>query len=287
MGENAFILAVSGMERVKGVTLKSCDIIMIWMSVVNFCVSFSKALQLIVSTFYPDVEQVGHTCLVFMIIYAFLDVTSLWLVVCLGVLYCAKVASFEHPLFLQLKHKVCSLVPWLIAASFLLAMVNVLALSFILYRVNTHAAPVISNGTTVCQAIQNDFTDWLIQRLVTCLLPVLFLLALVILIIVSWWRLVRRLKLDTSDLQVKAHLMVLKAGLAFLASMFAGILAGVLTFLHVVPAESSWRFAISALAAVQPFLHPLIQIFYNCKLRRATASILHHTLKCFIKGGTF
>ncbi|XP_077675984.1 taste receptor type 2 member 2-like [Eretmochelys imbricata] len=54
----------------------------------------------------------------------FAGITTGWFVSCLSVFYCLKIASFTQRLFLQMKQRICGMVPQLLLGSLLLALLT-------------------------------------------------------------------------------------------------------------------------------------------------------------------
>ncbi|XP_007532157.1 taste receptor type 2 member 3-like [Erinaceus europaeus] len=118
---NGFIGLVNGSSWLKSrrislsdiitTLLALCSIILLWTLLVDVCL-----MQFPFKT--HDEVRMNH---ILGILWAFMHHLVLWLLACLSILYCLRIASFSHPAFLWLKWRVSRVVVWMLLGALLLS----------------------------------------------------------------------------------------------------------------------------------------------------------------------
>ncbi|XP_040275656.1 taste receptor type 2 member 40-like [Bufo bufo] len=120
---NCVIVSVNLVEKVKGKSLGSSDLILVTLGLSNitfqFVMTTNDFLSLLWSElYYSDEVYATFNALLFFPIYA-----SFWFTVCLCVYYCLQIVIFTNPFLLRLKSEIPKLVPCFLVAAILTSVV--------------------------------------------------------------------------------------------------------------------------------------------------------------------
>ncbi|XP_060051741.1 taste receptor type 2 member 3-like [Erinaceus europaeus] len=127
---NGFIGWVNGRIWLMGQRLSLSDFVitlLILSRIILLCILFADSILVVLLSTVPA-HDLGKQ--LFEIIWTFTNDLSIWLVTCLSVLYCLKIASFSHPAFLWLKWRVSRVVVWMLLGALLLSCASTMSLAY-------------------------------------------------------------------------------------------------------------------------------------------------------------
>ncbi|XP_015284032.1 PREDICTED: taste receptor type 2 member 3-like [Gekko japonicus] len=257
------------------------------------CLALSRlmwlaAVILNITAHYYSMDK--HNChyvyLMLPILWIFTNTSSTLFATCLSVFYLTKIATFSHPVFLQVKLRFSGLVPWLLPSSVLLSAFTAIFL-----------VTGLSNGFSMCDSNKSllNITDsgiklpdlyMYIDILATVpnLIPLMIFLSSSILLLTSLWMHRRRMQRNGTgiqDLNTQVHLTAIKAlasfAVLYLSSFLAVIAQAVLIWNDM---SGTWLFMLlSNVTVSSPSGHAVILILLNPTLKQAWIRMLLH-LKC-------
>ncbi|KAM5255229.1 taste receptor type 2 member 3 [Ctenodactylus gundi] len=125
---NGFIAFLNGNSWFKNKRISLSDFIITNLAlsrIVLLWIIWTDGLLIVFS--YKMHEQ-GTIMQIIDIFWTFVNHVSVWLITCLSVLYCLKIASLSHSTFLWLKHRVSRVVVWMLLGALLLSCGSTLCL---------------------------------------------------------------------------------------------------------------------------------------------------------------
>lgn len=140
---NCVIVSVNLMDKVKGKSLSSSDLILVTLGLSNitfqFVMTANDFLSLLWSDmYYSDEVYATFNALLFLPIYA-----SFWFTVCLCIYYCLQIVIFSNPFLVRLKLEIPKLVPCFLVTSVLTSVAISVPAVWSTYReLPTENAPV-------------------------------------------------------------------------------------------------------------------------------------------------
>ncbi|XP_060092488.1 taste receptor type 2 member 7-like [Heteronotia binoei] len=220
MVANGFIVLVTFIDWFRSRKLSPNDQIL-------SCLVLSRLAWLVVIILYiaKFFFSIGkHNChygnLMLPFLWIFTSTTTFWFATWLSVFYLAKIATFSHPVFLQVKQRFSGLVPRLLLASVVFSAVTTLVV-----------VASVSNGFSKCDSnkpilnisdaeIKPPDLYMYIDLLATVpnLIPFMIFLSSVMLLMTSLWMHTRRMQgngIGIKDLSTQAHLTAIKALASF------------------------------------------------------------------------
>lgn len=286
MALNGFIVAVSCISGLKNKQLKSIDKILTALGITRFfylCTCLVKIFWLSVSSRGFEVTIVYQ---MFKAAIWFLTCICFCFSACLCSFYCIKIANFGHRLFVHLKLRISSLVPWMLLVSMLGSLVNTYPFFSGIYNISCKNSTG-SSGASANQTLEDlmsanqtleDFT-WetdLLSLFVYCGVgfSVAFSIAFAssFLLLFSLWRHTHTILnglTGSSNLSMDAHFRAVKTILSLLAA--DGVtFVGVMILLSNVFSERSATFRlVTIIVNMSPSVQSQILIWSNPKLKRA------------------
>ncbi|KAM9650377.1 taste receptor type 2 member 4 [Trichechus inunguis] len=275
-----FIAVVSYKTWVTRHSLSSSDRIL-------FSLAISRLLMLGLVLLYVTIffvtlntERSVSLSAFFLLSWMFLNSSSLWFVTLLNTLYCVKIANFQHPVFLLLKHHLSPKVPRLLLACILTA-----ALTTILFFVLSQTSPFPEHGTSRNSTVF-DISEGILS-LVTLLLLGSFPQFIVnvtsaSLLIYSLQRHIQKMQRNVTGFwnpQTEAHMGAVKLMIYFLILY---IPYSVATLVHYLPSSTGMSLSAKAACVMISVLyttgHSVLLIHTHPKLKTKAKQIL-----CFNK----
>ncbi|XP_077202610.1 taste receptor type 2 member 8-like [Paroedura picta] len=286
MVANGFIVLMNYIDRFRSRKRSPSDQILT-------CLSLSRLawLAIMILNKRTHLLHVGiHLCpymnLAISVVWIFTQSTNVWFATWLSVFYLAKIATFSHPVFLQVKQRISRLVPWLLLGSVVYsAMVAIVIVTS------------VDDGFSFCDSNQPrpNITDSEskgpdmymyidILPIVPNLVPLMIFLSSSLLLMTSLWRHTRRMQrngMGDKDLNTQVHLTAIKALASFavlgLSSFIAITVQAILTRRGM---DDTWQFMLfSNVTVAYPLGHSIILILVTPRLKQAWVRMLCH-LKC-------
>uniref|UniRef100_A0A8C3X7Y7 Taste receptor type 2 n=1 Tax=Catagonus wagneri TaxID=51154 RepID=A0A8C3X7Y7_9CETA len=269
---NLFIAVVSYKTWVKSHRISSSDRILFSLSITRF---FILGLNTVLFITPNSVRSVYFSTLI-LSCWMFLDSNSLWFVTLLNVLYCVKIANYQHPLFLLLKRNISPKMPRL-----LLVCVLTSAFTTLLYVVLRQVAPLpefvsVRNGTVF--DISEGVLSLVAPLVLSSLLQFIVNVTSASLVINSLRRHIQKMHRNATVLwnpQTEAHVGAMKLMIYFLILY---IPYSVAALLHYLPSSEAMDLGAKSIYIVISTLYPpghsVLILLTHPKLRTKAKKIL-------------
>ncbi|XP_074848646.1 taste receptor type 2 member 40-like [Carettochelys insculpta] len=268
---NGLIPAVICIDWIKSRKLTSCDMILGSLGTSRFL--FQCLITVEVFTFELFLEN----CNAFHMLIAlgvFLNFVCLWFATWLSVFYCVKIATFSQLLFLWMKQRISSLVPWLLTGSLFLSLGTSVPFLFMNYTFcssnNTFSADPLPDRKLDFSALYS-FSLYILGPFI----PFLIFMVSTSLLITSLWQHTRRLQREITnflDPQTKAHVVVIKSQISFMIFYFSYYVAMMSSVIYYFHPASKLSWINGLVMAAYPSGHSLILILLNPKLKQIQLS---------------
>ncbi|XP_055979938.1 taste receptor type 2 member 3-like [Sorex fumeus] len=214
------------------------------------------------------------------IIWTFTNDLSIWLVTCLSVLYCLKIANFSHPTFLWLKWRISRMVVGMLLSAVLLSCASAL---FLIHEYKFLVVTTETNNTGNISEYCRKKSDYeLIHGLgmVWNLPPLIVSLASNFLLILSLRRHMQQMKKNGTnfrDSTTEAHKRAIKIILSFLfLFLFYYLALLMISSSHFLPGTKMIKMIGITMKLFYPSGHSFILILRHNKLKQAFAQMLWH-----------
>ncbi|XP_053878869.1 taste receptor type 2 member 40-like [Malaclemys terrapin pileata] len=290
---NGYIVALNCIDWAKSRTLSSYDKIITGLAFSRFCLQFLVTLNNISSKVYQNIFDRFQILQPYLVIWMFINQVSLCFASCLSVFYCVKIATFNQSLCSCLKLKISKLVPWLLWGSVLYCLVTTVAFTLFSYSycVSSHnSTDRLSTNSTISDNINNLLEFTFLIHSVGSIFPLILFIASSVLLIISLWRHIRKMNLN-SDLNqnfrnpnTDAHMRALRSVVSFFIVYNIYYVASTFPIGNPSYFNDEWKYTVCIfIAAAYPSVHSIILILGNPKLKLASANILNSANSCFRK----
>ncbi|XP_061466072.1 taste receptor type 2 member 41-like [Rhineura floridana] len=286
MVANGFITIFNCIDWFRSRKLTPGDMILSCLGLFRFAFHAVLMLFAMFDLFFMDTLKSSHILQAALSVsWVFSNTTNLWFATWLSVLYCVKIATFTHPLFLQMKRRFPELVPRLLLGTVVFTSV---------LTVVTNTSDRIMHTCNLYQLFPSNSSDLEIKMPDSCkyifflyaipnYFPFMIFLASSILLLTSLWRhknLLQNSTIGTSDLNTEAHLNAIKALASFSILFVSSFLAEILEAIMRGTESNTWTSIISfCVVAAYSSGHAIILILINPKLKQESIRLLHQ-LKC-------
>ncbi|XP_058385109.1 taste receptor type 2 member 16 [Diceros bicornis minor] len=256
--QSGLLVAVLGREWVQVKRLSAVDMILTSLGICHFCLQWASMLNNFYSYFNPN-----YVFWYLSIAWDFLNTLSFWLTSLLAVVYCVKISSFTHPIFLWLRWRILRLVPRLLLGSLLLSCVTLICSAVRNHiKIKMISMEHFPRNNTMIERLKmllQKFT--LSQPTVVMIIPFLLFLASTILLMASLSQHLGQMqhhKAGHSNSSMKAHSTALRSLAIFLIFFTSYFLTIVISFVSILYDKSSWYWVweavIYAIVSVQSTL---------------------------------
>ncbi|XP_060092480.1 taste receptor type 2 member 1-like [Heteronotia binoei] len=286
---NGFIVLVNCIDWFRSKKLSPTDLILVCLGLSRLMWQALVMLHVTMVSFFLHTYLSEPVHLSVVIVWSFTVTVNLWFAACLGVWYLMKIAIFSHPLFLQVKQRFSSLIPWLLFGSVVFsALITIIAFArpisdlaicdpYFLLLNNSYDSEILESRTCM---------ELVISRIVPNVIPSVIFLSSTILLIISLWKHTRHLQhngIGVRDLNTNVHLSAIKALVSFAVLYLSSWLAiSLQTILHWRRSNGSWAPLFSRnISAAYPSGHAVILILINPKLKQAWVRMIHR-VKCHV-----
>ncbi|KAM5191220.1 taste receptor type 2 member 3 [Callospermophilus lateralis] len=142
---NGFIGLVNGRSLFRSKRISLSDFIITSLALSKIVLLWIFLIDGVLITFAYKMHDSGTVMQIIDIFWTFTNHLSTWLITCLGVLYCLKIANFSHPTFLWLKWRVSRVVVWMLLGTLLLSCCSTMSL-FNEFKINSVLCGIDSKG---------------------------------------------------------------------------------------------------------------------------------------------
>ncbi|XP_039716753.1 taste receptor type 2 member 16 [Pteropus medius] len=266
--QSSLIVAVLGREWMQIKRMSPVDMVFISLGFCRFCQQWSSVLYNFCSYFNPNT-----TFWYIAIIWEFTNTLTFWLTSLLAIVYCVKVSSFTHPVFLWLKWRILRLVPQLLLGSLLISCVAII-LSVIRSRIKFQLISMmhLPGNNTVTERIKMLLQNFLIfQQLVLLVIPFLLFLASTISLIASLCQhlgQMQRHNIGHCNSSLKAHFSALRYLAFFLIFFTSYFLAIFITIIDNPFNRRHWFWAWETVIYAVVSIHSTLLMMSSPKLKK-------------------
>lgn len=204
------------------------------------------------------------------VLWVMISQASLWFATFLSIFYCMKIVTFEHPVYLWLKHRIYCLSFWCLLSGL---MMNLLLLAHVGLKPYSTSQ---GNSSFLCPLSSWHYL-YILQLNSGSGFPFLVFLLSSGLLIVSLYRHHKKMKVHTAgrkDARATAHIAALKSLLCFLILSIVYVGASPYSIASKSPANLPAVFVSETLMAAYPSLHSVILIMGNPRMKQACQRIL-------------
>ncbi|NXU93698.1 TR110 protein, partial [Xiphorhynchus elegans] len=209
--------------------------------------------------------------------HGFLNCSNFWVSTCLCVFYCIKIANFSNSVFIFLKVKMDTIVPWLLVGSLLFSLVG----GILVYDVTdktlcknlnlTRQGIIWKTSITVVAHFSANY--FIIGFLFATAFTAVTFSALLLLF--SLWRHKRNIQANSmKDLSMDAHIKAMKSILSFFVMYNIHLIFFIMTMVYALKGQNDVMLLIYVFLYAFPGVHSLILICSKPKLEKSMLSIL-------------
>ncbi|XP_007522360.2 taste receptor type 2 member 4-like [Erinaceus europaeus] len=280
LGASLFIAVVSYKSWMQSHKISSSDRILFSLAITRFLMLGLLLVDIFCFCIFPTFIRSVHVNTFLMLCWMFLDSTSLWFVTLLNTLYCVKITSFQHSVFLLLKRNLSPKTPRLLLACVLISFFTTL-LYFVL-RLTSPFAPHVSgeNGTKI--DTNGDTWSFLTSLVFSSFLQFIINVTSVSLLINSLRKHIQKMQRSATGFwnpQTEAHVGSMKLMIYFLVLY---VPYSVTTILIHLPSSAGmglgWLAVCVIFSSLYPTGHSLLTILTHPKLKTKARKMI-----CFNK----
>ncbi|XP_007532156.1 taste receptor type 2 member 3 [Erinaceus europaeus] len=275
---NGFIGLVNGSRWVKSKRISLSDFIITALTLSRVILLWILLADSTLIVFFYRVHNDGMGMKIIDISWTFINHLSIWLVTSLSVLYCLKIASFSHPMFLWLKWRVSRVVVWMLLGALLLSCGSTMSL---VREFEFYSLFYGFNGTEDPAEHLRKKTDYEVTHtlgILWDLFPFIVSLASNTLLILSLRRHTRQMQQNGScsrDTTTEAHQRAIRIILSYLLLFLFYYLAFLITYCsRFLPETKMIKMFGEAVTLLYPAGHSFILIMGNKKLKQMFVQIL-------------
>uniref|UniRef100_A0A8C8SF49 Taste receptor type 2 n=1 Tax=Pelusios castaneus TaxID=367368 RepID=A0A8C8SF49_9SAUR len=283
---NGFIVGLNCIGWAKSRALSSYEKIITSLALSRFFLQLLLSSDNFLSKIYAGFYGMIQALVSYVLIWIFINQASLCFASCLSVFYCVKIANQSLFSWLgPLKLRNAKLVPWLLLCSMLYCLVTTVSYNFFRYfnwMILSH-----NSTDTLRNLTKSHIKESLIQyafliRSLGSIFPLILFVASSILLIISLWRHIRKMKLNSDFIpsfrnpSTEACMHALESMVSFFILYNIYYVATTCSIGNMSDFSDEWKIMVStAVSAAYPSVHSIILIIGNPKLKLASARILH------------
>ncbi|XP_053303938.1 taste receptor type 2 member 40-like [Spea bombifrons] len=167
---NTLIIAVNLMDKAKGKSLGSSDLILVTLGASNVLFQFTMLANDFVSFLYTDLYFSDQVYITFTVLLILPIYSSFWFTVCLSVYYCLQIVIFTHPFLIRLKMGLSQLIPQLLIVSVFTSVTTGLPSAWNVYR-DAQDLNTSTNESTEISVPKLNIVYLLPTNIISCSLP--------------------------------------------------------------------------------------------------------------------
>nr|ALG93095.1 taste receptor type 2 member 13 [Nannospalax galili]ALG93096.1 taste receptor type 2 member 13 [Nannospalax galili]ALG93099.1 taste receptor type 2 member 13 [Nannospalax galili]ALG93100.1 taste receptor type 2 member 13 [Nannospalax galili]ALG93101.1 taste receptor type 2 member 13 [Nannospalax galili] len=270
---NGFIGWVNSSSWFKSKRLSLSDCIITSLALSRIIVLWIISVDGIIIIFSYDTHDSGTGMQIIDVFWTFTNHLSIWLITCLGVFYCLKIARFSHPTFLWLKWRVSSIVTWMLWGALFLSCICTLSLinEFKIYSILSGIEGT-QNITEYFRRKRNTYNVMHVLGNLWMLPPLIVSLVSYLLLLLSLGRHTQQMqphRTSSRDQSTEAHKKAIRIILSFLFLFLLYFFSFlILSFSRFLPATKTARMISVIVTMFYPSGHSLILILSNNKLKQ-------------------
>ncbi|XP_032761146.1 taste receptor type 2 member 16 [Rattus rattus] len=247
--------------------LSPVEIILISLGISHFCLQWTSMLY--------NFGTYSRPVLLFWkvsVVWEFMNILTFWLTSLLAVLYCVKVSSFTHPVFLWLRLKILKLVLWLILGALIASCLSIIP-SVVKYHIQMELVTLDHLPKNSSLILRLQMFEWYFSnpfKMIGFAVPFLVFLISIILLTVSLvqhWGQMKHYSSSSSSL--KAQCTVLKSLATFFFFFTSYFLTIVVSFIGTVFDKKSWFWVCEAVIYGLVCIHFTSLMMSNPTLKKA------------------
>ncbi|KAF6086963.1 taste 2 receptor member 16 [Phyllostomus discolor] len=266
--QSSLIVAVLSREWVQVKRLSPVDMILISLGICRFCQQWSSVLFNFCSYFNP-----GSTYRYMSVFWEYTNTLTFWLTTLLAVVYCVKISSFTHPIFLWLRWRILRLVPWMLLGSLLISCVTII-FSTVRHHSEVQLFSMMQSpgNNTVTERLMTFVKNMMIsQQMVALAIPFFLFLASTVLLIVSLTQHLGQMQhhhTGHSNSSMKAHSTALRFLAFFLIVFTSYFLSIIFCTMHILWEMKSWFWAGETIIYAIVSIHSTSLMLNSPKLKK-------------------
>uniref|UniRef100_A0A8C8SCT1 Taste receptor type 2 n=1 Tax=Pelusios castaneus TaxID=367368 RepID=A0A8C8SCT1_9SAUR len=274
---NGFIVGLNCIGWAKSRALSSYEKIITSLALSRFFLQLLLSSDNFLSKIYAGFYGMIQALVSYVLIWIFINQASLCFASCLSVFYCVKIANQSLFSWLGVNAK---LVPWLLLCSMLYCLVTTVSYNFFRYfnwMILSH-----NSTDTLRNLTKSHIKESLIQyafliRSLGSIFPLILFVASSILLIISLWRHIRKMKLNSDFIpsfrnpSTEACMHALESMVSFFILYNIYYVATTCSIGNMSDFSDEWKIMVStAVSAAYPSVHSIILIIGNPKLKLAS-----------------
>ncbi|XP_053303949.1 taste receptor type 2 member 40-like [Spea bombifrons] len=169
---NCLILTINMVEKIKGMSLGSSDLILVTLGISNITFQFVMTANDFLSFLWSDLYFSDRVYSVFNALLFLPVFSSFWFTVCLCVYYCLQIVIFTHPFLMRLKLGISTLVPCFLVTSVLTSVAISVPAVWSTYRDQINEN-ITGNQSLEINVPKLNITYLLPSNIIGCSLPLL------------------------------------------------------------------------------------------------------------------
>ncbi|XP_074845239.1 taste receptor type 2 member 7-like [Carettochelys insculpta] len=293
---NGFIVGLNCIDWAKSRTVTPFDMILTSLAFSRICLQLLLTLLNFLYKLQQNFLESLQIQQSLQAVWIFTNQVNVCFASCLALYYCGKIATFKQSVFKWLKLRLSILVPWMLLGSLMYSMV--ITVCFILLKnsytywiSSDNSTDSLSNNRTMPQYKKDSLEFTLLMHSIGSIFPLSIFIASSVLLTLSLWRHIGKMNLN-SDLNpsfrnpsTDAHVRALKSVMSFFILYIIYCVASTLSLGKVPYFRDERKIMVSIfMCSAYPFLHSIILVLGNPKLKLALSRILHPINSCFRNG---
>ncbi|KAG9470488.1 hypothetical protein GDO78_017638 [Eleutherodactylus coqui] len=154
---NLIIVAANAMKWKRLKSHQTCDKILISLAISRGLYFFEIIILNSIFQFLPWLMKSNIQISIINFLCLFIFYSSLWIATILCVFYCVRIVTYNYKLFVFLKSRISTMVPWLIQVSLLISLIS--SLAFVWYGYDFHKQFALINST----GNMTDFSEGIME----------------------------------------------------------------------------------------------------------------------------
>ncbi|XP_053127315.1 taste receptor type 2 member 40-like [Hemicordylus capensis] len=287
MSLNAFIVVVNCIDGIRKRHLKSVDKILTAMGISRFCYLCTLQVKYFWMAISLQALELTSLFRAFKAVIWCLTCSNLCFSACLCAFYCAKIANFQHYIFIHLKMRISRMVPWLLLASVFLSLVNTIPFYRGIYTItckNNNSSSELGNDTLVDITMETDFLNLFLFCGIGFSLAFFVLAMSSFLLLFSVWRHTHQMQkglASFSNPSMAAHFKAVKTIISFLIIEGVNFIALMLLLANIYGERSPASQVCAIILYVCPAVQSNTLIWGNPKFKRVFIRVMHYIQHMF------
>uniref|UniRef100_A0A8C8VJB6 Taste receptor type 2 n=1 Tax=Pelusios castaneus TaxID=367368 RepID=A0A8C8VJB6_9SAUR len=271
---NGFIIFMICIAWIKSRKMSSCELILTSLSISRFLLQLVVMVSNFIYIFSPSTSTLGCKHKTFGVVWAYLNILSLWCATWLTVFYSIKIARFTQPLLLWLKLRIAWLVPRLLLGSLAVSFISSIPLVWSdvgFDFCNSTKSP--ERNITLNDAKNIPYFYFMPMQIFMSAIPFIIFLVSSILLLTSLWKHTQKMKNNVSGIEdpsMEAHINAMKSLLSFFILFIIYFVTLIIILTNIIPFQNPARLPYEVLLSAYPSAHPIVLVLTNPKLKQVS-----------------